>query len=300
MQDTILDIVGNTPFVKLSALNPYACDIWLKLESKNPAGSVKDRVAAYSIQKNYAENNLSEQSVIIEASSGNTGIALAMIAAVYKARCIITMPDNMTVERIKAMQAYGAEVVLTPAAEGMAGSVKKAEELYKNTPNSFMLNQFANPHMVDAHYASTGPEIFSKFGSDMHALVAGVGTGGTISGTGLYLRERLPHLKILAVEPHESPMLSEGKAGKHGIQGIGPNFISKVLRQDILDEIMQVKTDDAIAMSKELFTQEGISCGISSGANVAAALQLAQRDEMQGKTIVTFICDTGERYLSSN
>ncbi len=300
MQNNILDVVGNTPIIKLGVLNPHPCEIWIKLESRNPAGSVKDRVAAYSIQKNYAEKKILADSMLVEASSGNTGIALAMIAAVYGMPCIITMPENMTVERIKAMQAYGAEVVLTPAAEGMAGSVKRAKEICAKNAKAFMLDQFSNQHIVDAHYVSTGPEIFSKLGSDVYALVAGVGTGGTISGTGLYLRERLPHLKIHAVEPAESPLLSKGIAAKHGIQGIGPNFISKILRQDILDEVMTVKTDAAIAMSKALFTKEGISCGISSGANVCAALELAARPEMQGKSIVTFICDTGERYLSSS
>ncbi len=300
MQDTILSAVGNTPFVKLGALNPHACEIWLKVESRNPGGSIKDRVVAYSIGKNFAEKKLNKQSVLIEASSGNTGIALAMTAAVYGVRAIITMPENMTVERVKAMQSYGAKVVLTPATEGMAGAVKKAEEIVATTQNSFILDQFANPHMVEAHYNSTGPEIFSKLGQGIHALVAGSGSGGTVSGTGLFLRERVPHLKVYAVEPKESPLLSEGKAGKHGIQGIGPNFVPKILRRDILDGILPIKTDDAIAMSKELFIKEGISCGISSGANVCAALQLAAQTDMQGKTIVSFICDTGERYLTGS
>ncbi len=299
MQNTILDVVGNTPFIKLGAINPHPCEIWLKLESRNPGGSVKDRVAAYSVQKAYVEKKINSDTVIIEPSSGNTGIALAMIAAVYGMRCIVTMPDNMSIERVKNMQAYGAEVVLTKASEGMAGAVKRAEQIFLETDNGFMLNQFSNPQIVEAHYLSTGPEIFSKFGSDLHALVAGVGTGGTISGTGLFLRERLDHLSIYAVEPHESPMLSQGKSGRHGIQGIGPNFVSKILRRDILDEVMTVKTDEAIAMSKLLCTTAGISCGISSGANVCAALRLASQKHMQGKSIVTFVCDTGERYLAA-
>ncbi len=293
----ILDTVGNTPFIKLGALNPYPCEIWLKLESRNPGGSIKDRVVAYAVQKALDEKKLSSDSVLVEPSSGNTGIALSMVGAVHNMRVIITMPENMTVERIKAMQTYGAEVILTPAAQGMEGALKKADEVFLNTSSAFMLGQFTSPLMVEAHYFSTGPEIFSKIGSEMDALVAGVGTGGTISGTGLFLRERLPHLKIYAVEPFESPMLSQGKAGKHGIQGIGPNFVSKILRRDILDDIMTVTTAEAIAMRKQLFMQEGISCGISSGANVCAALKLAASQEMQGKRIVSFICDTGERYL---
>ncbi len=293
----ILDIVGNTPMVKLGRLNIHPCEIWLKIESRNPGGSVKDRVVAYCVQKALAEKKISPESVLVEPSSGNTGIALSMVGAVHGMQVIITMPENMTVERVKSMQTYGAKVVLTPAEQGMNGAVKKADEILINTPSSYMLGQFTNPLMLEAHYFSTGPEIFSKFGNDVHALVAGVGTGATISGTGLYLRERMPHLTIHAVEPLESPMLSEGKPGKHGIQGIGPNFISKILRRDILDEVITVSTQEAIEMRKQLFMQEGISCGISSGANVCAALKLAASKNMQGKRIVSFICDTGERYL---
>ncbi len=295
----VLDAVGNTPLIKLGRLNTYACEVWLKLESRNPAGSVKDRVVAYCIQKALLEKKITTDSVLIEASSGNTGIALAMVGAVHGIHVIITMPENMTVERIKAMQAYGAEVILTPAAEGMAGAVKRADKCLLELPNAFSLGQFTNPLMLDAHYLSTGPEIFSKFGSDIHAIVGGVGTGATVSGTGLFLSEHVPHLKVFAVEPYESPLLSEGRAGKHGIQGIGPNFIPKILRQDLLHDIITVKTEDAKAMSKLLFAKEGISCGISSGANVCAALELATRDDMQGKRIVSFICDTGDRYLST-
>ncbi len=294
---SILDTVGNTPIIKLGKLNQNPCEIWLKLESRNPGGSVKDRVVAYCVQKALVEKKIAADSILVEPSSGNTGIALSMVGAVHNLKVIITMPENMTAERIKAMQTYGAEVVLTPAEQGMAGAVKRADEILLNTPAAFMLGQFSNTLMLEAHYTSTGPEIFSKFGNDIHALVAGVGTGATLSGTGTFLRERLPHLKIYAVEPQESPMLTKGKSGKHGIQGIGPNFISKILRQDILDEVMTVTTDEALEMRKQLFMQEGISCGISSGANVCAALKLAAQKHMQGKRIVSFICDTGERYL---
>ncbi len=293
----ILDTVGNTPIIKLNSLNPHPCEIWLKVESRNPGGSVKDRMVAYCVQKALSEKKLLPESVLVEPSSGNTGIALSMVGAVHKMRVIITMPENMTVERIKSMQTYGAEVVLTPAELGMNGAVKKADEIFVNTPSAFMLGQFTNPLMLEAHYFSTGPEIFSKFGNDMHALVAGVGTGATLSGTGLFLRERMPHLTIHAVEPFESPMLSEGKSGKHGIQGIGPNFVSKILRRDIVDEVITVTTKEAVDMRRQLFMHEGISCGISSGANVCAALKLAASKHMQGKRIVSFICDTGERYL---
>ncbi len=304
--NTMLQGVGKTPLVKLGKINNTGCEIYVKLESRNPAGSIKDRIAVYMVERALELREHCAAVTIVEPTSGNTGIALALLSAVRGFRCILTMPESMSVERQKLLRAYGAEVVLTPATEGMEGAVRKAEELCANTELALYPNQFANPHVVEAHYKGTGPEILAQcrelsFSSraPLDALVAGVGTGGTISGTGLFLREHLPHIRLVAVEPTESPLLSEGRAGAHGIQGIGANFVPSIVRRDLLDEVMQVSTQDALHMSRALFRQEGISCGISSGANVCAALRLAARAEMRGKRIVTFICDGGERYMST-
>ncbi len=300
MKENLLDCIGNTPVFPLKHLNNTQCEINLKLESYNPGGSIKDRIAKYMIEKAFEEGKLVKNGVVIEPSSGNAGIGIAMICAFYGLRCIIAMPESMSMERRKLIQGYGAELVLTHANQGMTGAVQKAEELAKSIENAFMPSQFTNVHAVNAHYESTGPEIFAKFGQDLDYLITGVGTGSTISGCGLFLKEQIPHIKIVAIEPQDSPLLSQNKSGPHNIQGIGTNFIPEVLRRDILDEIVTVSTDDAINTARLLQSKEGIICGISSGANVSAALKLAARPQLKGKRIVTFICDSGERYLSTS
>ncbi len=303
---TLLDNIGNTPLLKLNKINRTQCEIYVKLESQNPAGSIKDRIALYMIDGALATHK-HDSVTLVEPTSGNTGIALALLSAVRGYRCILTMPESMSVERQKLLRAYGAELVLTPAHKGMQGAVNAAEELCKDIENALYPNQFANPQVLKAHYKETGPEILAqckKITQDavappLDALVAGIGTGGTLSGSGLYLREHLPNIRLVAVEPAESPLLSEGRAASHGIQGIGANFIPPILRRDIFSEIKPVSTEDALQTSQSLFKEEGISCGISSGANVYAALRLAARPEMKGKRIVTFICDGGERYIST-
>ncbi len=297
MFTNILDGIGKTPLLKLGAINPHACDIWVKLENRNSGGSIKDRVALYMVDMALKSGALRPDGVLIEPTSGNTGIALAMVAAVRNMRCILTMPESMSLERRKLLTAMGAELVLTPATEGMQGAVREAEVLTAKIQGAFMPNQFSNPHVIEAHYMHTGPEILADI--QAHALVAGVGTGGTLTGTGLFLREHIKDMQIHAVEPAASPLLSAGKVGAHGIQGIGPNFIPSILRQDIIDKVWAVHDDDALETARLLFRKEGINGGISSGANVWAALQLASQSHMAGKNIVTFICDTGERYMST-
>lgn len=300
MYNTILSCIGNTPLLRLNtSAECFKAEVYVKLESRNPGGSVKDRIANYMILKALERGTLNKNGTIVEPTSGNTGIGLALISAVMGLRCILTMPESMSIERRKLLAAYGAELVLTPAAKGMAGALDEADTIASKIPNAVILGQFTNPDVVDAHYITTGPEIFEQLNSNLDVLVAGVGTGGTLSGAGLFLKEKIPHLQVVAVEPALSPILSGGKPGPHPIQGIGPNFIPKILRMDIIDRIIQVKGDEAIKTSRMLFNSEGISCGISSGANVWAALELAQESSMQGKKIVTFICDTGERYLST-
>lgn len=301
---SVLGGVGMTPLVRLNALAAHCqAEVWVKLESRNPGGSVKDRIAAYVVDKAMERGLLQSGGTLVEPTSGNTGIGLAMVSAVYGLRCILTMPESMSMERRKLLARFGAELVLTPASEGMAGAVKKAEaltaELSAHGAGAFMPNQFSNPDVVDAHYASTGPEIYQDLQGHVDALVAGVGTGGTITGSGRYLRERLPQLEVHAVEPAASPLLSAGKTGPHPIQGIGPNFVPPILDQSLLNSVIPVEGDDALRTARRLFKEEGISCGISSGANVWAALQVAARADMAGKRVVTFICDTGERYLST-
>ncbi len=301
MQENILSAIGNTPLVRLSSVNSSSCQIYVKLENRNPGGSIKDRIALHMVNKAYEEGRL-QGGTIIEPTSGNTGIALAMIAAVRGLRCIIAMPESMSIERQRLMQSYGAELLLTPAKEGMHGATSAAEELLARTPGAFMLNQFANDHAVEAHYLHTGPEIHTSLreaGLTLDALVAGVGTGTTISGCALSLREKYPQLHVYAVEPAESPLLSQGKSGPHGIQGIGANFVPTVLRREVIDTVLTVSTEEALTTARALHTKEGICCGISSGANVCAALRVAHMPEMEGKNIVTFICDSGERYLST-
>lgn len=299
MLHSVLEAIGTTPVVRLNTLTKDTPgEVWAKLENRNPGGSVKDRIAAYMVERALERGDLKPGGTLVEPTSGNTGIGLAIVSAVRGLRCILTMPESMSLERRKLLAGFGAELVLTPAAEGMAGAVNKAKALAAEL-GAFLPDQFSNPDVVEAHYRTTGPEIFREMRGQVDALVAGVGTGGTVTGGGRYLKEQLPGLKVFAVEPAASPLLNGGPAGPHPIQGIGPNFIPAILDRDLLDEVIDVQGDDAMETARQLFLKEGISCGISSGANVWAALQVARRPEMAGKRIVTIICDTGERYLST-
>ena len=294
-------LIGRTPLLELTNLEKKyglkAC-ILAKLEYLNPAGSVKDRIALAMIEDAEKKGLLTPQSVIIEPTSGNTGIGLASVAAARGYRIIIVMPDSMSVERRQLMKAYGAELVLTPGAQGMKGAIAKADELAAEIPHSFIPGQFVNPANPEAHYTTTGPEIWEDTDGTVDAFVAGVGTGGTITGIGRYLREKNSAVRIVAVEPKTSAVLSTGVAGKHGIQGIGAGFVPAVLDTGVYDEIIPVADEDAFATGRLVGKNEGVLVGISSGAAVWAALQLAQRQEMAGKTIVVLLPDTGDRYLS--
>ena len=295
-------LIGHTPLLELTRLErseQAGARVLAKLEFFNPAGSVKDRVAKAMLDDAEAGGRLGPDSVIIEPTSGNTGIGLAAVAAARGYRVIIVMPETMSVERRQLMRAYGAELVLTEGAGGMAGAIAKAEELAREIPHSFVPGQFVNPANPAAHRASTGPEIWEDTGGQVDIFVAGVGTGGTITGVGQYLKGRRPEVKVVAVEPASSPVLSGGSAGKHGIQGIGAGFVPQVLDPAVYDEIIAVRDEDAFAMGRKMGQQEGVLVGISSGAAVWAAVQLAKRRENAGKTIVTLLPDTGERYLST-
>ena len=295
-------LIGHTPLLELTHLEKeYGLKTRLlaKLEYFNPAGSVKDRVALAMIEDAEQKGILTPQSVIIEPTSGNTGIGLASVAAARGYRIIIVMPDSMSVERRQLMKAYGAELVLTPGAQGMKGAIAKAEELAKEIPHSFIPGQFVNEANPRAHYAATGPEIWEDTDGEVDAFVAGVGTGGTITGVGRYLKEKNPAVRIVAVEPKTSAVLSTGVAGSHKIQGIGAGFVPAVLDTGIYDEIIPVADEDAFAAGRRIGQSEGVLVGISSGAAVHAALQLARRPEFEGKTIVVLLPDTGDRYLSS-
>ena len=294
-------LIGRTPLLELTNLEKkygLQARILAKLEYLNPAGSVKDRIALAMIEDAEKNGLLTPQSVIIEPTSGNTGIGLASVAAARGYRIIIVMPDSMSVERRQLMKAYGAELVLTPGAQGMKGAIAKADELAAEIPHSFIPGQFVNPANPEAHYTTTGPEIWEDTDGTVDAFVAGVGTGGTITGIGRYLREKNPAVRIVAVEPKTSAVLSTGVAGKHGIQGIGAGFVPAVLDTGVYDEIIPVADEDAFATGRLVGKSEGVLVGISSGAAVWAALQLAQRPEMAGKTIVVLLPDTGDRYLS--
>ena len=294
-------LIGRTPLLELTNLEKkygLKARILAKLEYLNPAGSVKDRIALAMIEDAEKKGLLTPQSVIIEPTSGNTGIGLASVAAARGYRIIIVMPDSMSVERRQLMKAYGAELVLTPGAQGMKGAIAKADELAAEIPHSFIPGQFVNPANPEAHYTTTGPEIWEDTDGTVDAFVAGVGTGGTITGIGRYLREKNPAVRIVAVEPKTSAVLSTGVAGKHGIQGIGAGFVPAVLDIGVYDEIIPVADEDAFATSRLVGKNEGVLVGISSGAAVWAALQLAQCPEMAGKTIVVLLPDTGDRYLS--
>ena len=297
----ITDIVGKTPLLKLQRyMDANACkaDILAKLEYQNPGGSVKDRVAIRMIDEAEKSGILHKGDVIIEPTSGNTGIGLACVAAARGYHLIITMPETMSVERRRLLSAYGAELVLTPASKGMKGSIRKANELAEQL-HAFVPSQFSNPYNPKSHYETTGPEIWADTDGKIDVFVAGVGTGGTISGTGRYLKEKNPNIQIVAVEPAGSPVLSDGIPGRHKIQGIGAGFIPETLDMEIYDEILTVTDDDAYQACRELARREGVLCGISSGAALSAAKELAVKPAYQGKTIVTLFPDGGERYLSS-
>ena len=295
-------LIGATPLLELTHIEKaqnLQAKVLAKLEYLNPAGSVKDRVALAMIQDAEDKGILKEGSVIIEPTSGNTGIGLASVAAARGYRCIIVMPDSMSRERILTMEAYGAQVVLTEGKLGMAGAIAKAEELAAQIPGSFLPGQFDNPANPAAHRASTGPEIWQDTDGSVDIFVAGVGTGGTITGVGEYLKSKNPHIQVVAVEPAASPLLSKGQSGPHAIQGIGANFVPKVLNTGVYDEILPVKNEDALAAGRLVGRMEGILVGISSGAAVWAAVELAKRPENRGKTIVALLPDTGDRYLST-
>ena len=295
-------LIGHTPLLELTNIEKaegLQARILAKLEYFNPAGSAKDRVAKAMLDDAEAKGLLKPGAAIIEPTSGNTGIGLASVAAARGYRIIITMPDTMSVERRQLMAAYGAELVLTPGAQGMSGAIAKAEELAKEIPGSFIPGQFSNPANPAAHRASTGPEIWADTDGQVDVFVAGVGTGGTITGVGGYLKEQNPGVKVVAVEPAASPLLSAGKAGPHGLQGIGANFVPEVLNTAIYDEVIPVTEDDAYAAGRTLGRTEGVLAGVSSGAALWAAIQLAKRPENQGRTIVVLLPDTGDRYLST-
>ena len=297
----ITDIVGKTPLLKLQRyMDANACkaDILAKLEYQNPGGSVKDRVAIRMIDEAEKAGILHKGDVIIEPTSGNTGIGLACVAAARGYHLIITMPETMSVERRRLLSAYGAELVLTPASKGAKGSIRKANELAEQL-HAFVPSQFSNPYNPKSHYETTGPEIWADTDGKIDVFVAGVGTGGTISGTGRYLKEKNPNIQIVAVEPAGSPVLSDGIPGRHKIQGIGAGFIPETLDMEIYDEILTVTDDDAYQACRELARREGVLCGISSGAALSAAKELAVKPAYQGKTIVALFPDGGERYLSS-
>ena len=300
--DSILDLVGKTPLVELKRIEEkegLQAKLIAKVESFNPAGSVKDRIAKAMIEDAEAKGLLKEGSVIIEPTSGNTGIGLAGAATVKGYRMILTMPETMSVERRNIVKAYGAEVVLTDGTKGMKGAIEKADELAKEIPNSFIAGQFVNPANPATHKKTTGPEIWEDTDGEVDIFVAGVGTGGTITGTGEYLKEKKPEVKIVAVEPASSPVLSEGVSGPHKIQGIGAGFVPETLNTSIYDEIIKVENEDAFETGKYLAAEEAILAGISSGAALYAAIQLAKREENKGKTIVVLLPDNGDRYYST-
>ncbi|MEE0172362.1 MAG: cysteine synthase A [Dorea formicigenerans] len=297
-----IDLIGNTPLVEVKNIEKelgLEARVLVKLEYFNPAGSVKDRIAKGMIEDAEEKGLLKEGSVIIEPTSGNTGIGLAAIAAAKGYRIILTMPETMSVERRNILKAYGAEIVLTEGAKGMKGAIAKADELAEEIPNSFIPGQFVNPANPAAHRATTGPEIWNDTDGDVDIFIAGVGTGGTLTGVGEYLKEKKPDIKIVALEPATSPVLSEGKSGAHKIQGIGAGFVPDVLNTKVYDEIITVENDDAFATGKLLAKHEGVLVGISSGAALWAAIDYAKRPENKGKTIVALLPDNGDRYYST-
>ncbi len=299
---SIDQLIGNTPLLELSNIEKnldLKAKVLVKLEYFNPAGSVKDRIAKAMLDDAEAAGKLNKDSVIIEPTSGNTGVGLASVAAARGYRLIITMPDTMSVERRLLMKAYGAELVLTDGAKGMKGAIAKAEELTAEIPNSFIAGQFTNPANPQAHIKTTGPEIWNDTEGKVDVFVAGVGTGGTVTGVGKYLKSQNPDVKVVAVEPASSPVLSKGTAGAHKIQGIGAGFVPDTLDTSVYDEVIAVENDDAFETGRLVGHSEGVLVGISSGAAVWAAIELAKRPENEGKTIVALLADTGERYLST-
>ena len=302
VKNSFLDLVGNTPIVRVNNLikkDELKADVLAKLEYFNPAGSVKDRIVKEMILDALEKGLINENTTLIEPTSGNTGIGLSAVATALNLKIIITMPETMSVERRNLMKAYGAELVLTPGSEGMKGAIAKAKELASQIENSFIPGQFENPANPTAHYKTTGPEIYEQTEGKVDIFVAGVGTGGTISGIGKYLKEKNPEVKVVAVEPASSPVLSTGKGGAHKIQGIGAGFVPETLDTKIYDEIITVENEDAFATGKEMAKTEGILVGISSGAALYAAKELAKREENAGKTIVVLLPDGGDRYLST-
>ena len=302
VKNSFLDLVGQTPLVRVNNLikkDELKADVLAKLEYFNPAGSVKDRIAKEMILDALEKGLINENTTLIEPTSGNTGIGLSAVATALNLKIIITMPETMSVERRNLMKAYGAELVLTPGSEGMKGAIAKAKELASQIENSFITGQFENPANPPAHYKTTGPEIYEQTEGKVDIFVAGVGTGGTISGIGKYLKEKNPEVKVVAVEPASSPVLSTGKGGAHKIQGIGAGFVPETLDTKIYDEIITVENEDAFATGKEMAKTEGILVGISSGAALYAAKELAKREENAGKTIVVLLPDGGDRYLST-
>ncbi|MFA4850988.1 MAG: cysteine synthase A [Bacteroidales bacterium] len=299
--DNILELIGNTPLVRLNSITKNCqAEVLAKLEFFNPASSVKDRIGLAMIEDAEKSGKINKDTVIIEPTSGNTGIGLAMVCAVKGYKLILTMPENMSIERQNILKGFGAAVVLTPAGKGMKGAVEKAEELNVETKNSFMPQQFKNPANPEIHSRTTAEEIWNDTDGKIDILVSGVGSGGTITGISEGIKKRKPGFKTIAVEPSDSPVLSGGAPSPHKIQGIGAGFIPEILNMDTIDEIITVTNQDAIETAKKMIKQEGILCGISSGANAWAALQLAQRVENKGKMIVFIVCDTGERYVSTD
>ena len=299
---SVAQLIGGTPLVELCNIekkDSLKARLLVKAEGFNPAGSAKDRVGLAMIEDAEKRGILKPGSVIIEPTSGNTGIGLCSVAAARGYKCIIVMPDSMSMERRLLMTAFGGELVLTPGAEGMTGAIAKAEQLRKEIPGSFIAGQFENPANPQAHYLTTGPEIWQDTDGEVDIFVAGIGTGGTISGTGRFLKEKNPHIQIIGVEPADSPLLTEGRSGAHGIQGIGANFVPATLDRSVLDQVMTVTTPEAYAAGRRLGTEEGMLSGISGGAALHIALQLAAREENAGKTIVAMLPDSGERYLTT-
>ena len=299
---SVSQLIGRTPLLELTNMEKadgLAARLIVKLEGCNPAGSAKDRVALSMIEDAERKGLLSPGSVIIEPTSGNTGSGLGSVAAARGYKCIIVMPDSMSVERQRLMRAYGAQLVLTPGAQGMSGAIARAEELSAQIPGSFVAGQFVNPANPDAHYRTTGPEIWEDTGGNVDVFVAGVGTGGTITGTARFLKEKNPAVRIVGIEPADSPVLTEGRSGAHGIQGIGAGFVPEILDTALLDEVITVSTREAYAAGRRLGMEEGVLAGISGGAALHAALQVAKRSENAGKTVVVLLPDSGERYLST-